>query len=164
MNIAQKVTHKNVLKVCTTKNIFDFPLEGKNPVLRRNVGLTNISIIGAESNQSHINRTWKNNDLNNCDSTNLAVASVIIESICSLVSANFAFKACSRIRASLPCAFSTLYFGSLLCLFPSTMKVPEFSWCCVCESSIELELIWSSRTFPSEGCVFLADFLLLSST
>ena len=84
-------------KVWTMKNKFAFPIEGKKPVLRRKVRFQKSSIIGTAKIQKHMNNVWNNNDTRNCANENFAVASVIIDSICSFVSVNLAFNACSNI-------------------------------------------------------------------
>ena len=74
------------------------------------MGLEKISIIGTASTHKNMNRIWNSKDLANCVGMNFAVASVIIDSIYSFVSENFAFKAAYSIYASLPYEFVGLSF------------------------------------------------------
>ena len=83
------------------KNMQPRYLDGKKPVFFRNYGVDTRSIIGIASNEKFKCSKWRNKDLRNYDQMNLGDESVIIESICSLVSVNLSFRACSITFANL---------------------------------------------------------------
>ena len=76
-------------------------LDGKKPVFCRNYGVDTKSIIGMARIHKFICSKWRKKDLRNYDHINLGDESVIIESICSLVSVNLSLSACSMTFANL---------------------------------------------------------------
>ena len=126
--------------------------------------LAKISMIGTASTHKNMNRIWNNKDLANCAGMNFAVASVIIDSIYSFVSENFAFKAACSISASLLYEFVLSYCSSRVFLTVTSVFF-ESPWSTQCQSLIlgsyssnDSELIWSNDV----AGYFLIFFFLLA--